>query len=257
MNWISRSSLVNPLKPFWGWLVTISFLLSLAPAHSELIPTNQVRAAIFNGKGVCEGCAESIGHVLEEMGCRVSYWHQGELTVAAFKGIDLYVQPGGSDRLADTLEVLDGEQIKNLREFVQHGGRYLGICAGAYLAGQKVDQQRTAMFGLLPINIRSESQTAGPRLKSVIWQNQKKYLLYFQDGPYFDLAPLTGAQIFGRYEKSGHVAAFIAASGAGKVGLIGPHLEADKDWFKEDHLPLPPLHFRKLGKEFITALMKH
>ena len=47
-----------------------------------------------------------------------------------------------------------------------------------------------------------------------------------------------GVQVLSRYSKTGRIAAQASTFGAGKVVLVGPHLEADEDWYENDHLSL-------------------
>ena len=44
---------------------------------------------------------------------------------------------------------------------------------------------------------------------------------------------------FGPITKTVIVAAFQSQLGAGRIGLIGVHLEADQSWLKEDHISVP------------------
>lgn len=208
---------------------------------------------VFNGAGVCDGCAEAVGVVLEQMGLSVMYIKQGELTPARFSHAFLYVQPGGSDRLEDTLEVLAPAEIQALKDFVAHGGRYLGICAGAYLATTTaLDVQG---FGLLSFNSMEEETDPQPRIESIFWKNQLTQV-YFQDGPYFDVDVLRSpkVEVWARYAGSGHVAALISSYGKGRVGVIGPHLEADASWYEQDHLPVPAKFHLDLLARFVRSL---
>lgn len=52
-------------------------------------------------------------------------------------GVDLLVMPGGADLYY--VEKLNGEGNRRIRNFVESGGRYLGICGGAYYACAHVD----------------------------------------------------------------------------------------------------------------------
>lgn len=51
--------------------------------------------------------------------------------------VKLFVMPGGEDRYY--FEKLKGEGNRRIREFVERGGRYLGICAGAYYACERIE----------------------------------------------------------------------------------------------------------------------
>lgn len=54
--------------------------------------------------------------------------------------------------------------------------------------------------------------------------------MFFQDGPTFDLDAGSTADVLGRYRNC-MPAAIVASYGAGTVGLVGPHPEADRSWY--------------------------
>lgn len=56
------------------------------------------------------------------------------------KNCRLVIFPGGRD--IPYHRALQGEGNRNLREFVENGGRYFGICAGAYYGSATVDFER-------------------------------------------------------------------------------------------------------------------
>lgn len=120
-----------------------------------------------------------------------------------------------------------------IREFVSNGGRYLGVCLGAYLAGH------TPGFGLLPKHADTDSEceqktaqvkndddtiiqvdwkwSAGPKAG----QTTKDRWIYFQEGAVIQgFRPSADAFILGRYSKSGGVAASVNRHGKGWVGLV-------------------------------------
>jgi glutamine amidotransferase-like uncharacterized protein len=147
-----------------------------------------------------------------------------------------------------------------IRDFVSNGGRYMGFCLGAYLAGPSQG------FGLLPpgdsaddemdqpgAQIRNEKDT----IINVNWQfstgpnagrTQDKRWLYFQDGAVIDIGNSSNIRILGRYSSNDDVAATLSPFGRGWVGLVGPHPEATEDWCKCT-VPL-------LRLEIITVLLK-
>lgn len=55
----------------------------------------------------------------------------------AFDGADIFVMPGGAD--LPYCRKLNGAGNKNIRAFVENGGIYLGICAGAYYACRDIE----------------------------------------------------------------------------------------------------------------------
>jgi glutamine amidotransferase-like uncharacterized protein len=231
----------------------LTSVLNVSLAHSR----NDKIALVYNGPGACYGCAESFVKVLKPLGFRIKFVSPSEMTKKVFDEASLYVQPGGTDRLMDTLEVLTADQIQNLRNFVSTGGRYLGTCAGGYLAtAYTYDEGRIIpAFGLLPFNSMEESENPAPVVEPIKWLDESRKI-YFQDGPYFQVRPSDSIQIVARYENTNHVAALISVFGLGKVGVIGPHPEADSDWYKEDGLEIPEKLSLDLAGSFVTQLMK-
>lgn len=59
---------------------------------------------------------------------------------AAFDGADMFVMPGGAD--LPYCKKLNGAGNKNIRAFVENGGTYLGICAGAYYACSSIEYHK-------------------------------------------------------------------------------------------------------------------
>lgn len=69
--------------------------------------------------------------------CAQDYFRPSRLCDAAsvisgdiFNQCDIFVMPGGADR--PYAKALNGPGNRNIRTFVEGGGTYLGICAGAY-----------------------------------------------------------------------------------------------------------------------------
>lgn len=131
------------------------------------------------------------------------------------------------------------EHADTIRDFVSNGGRYLGFCLGAYLAGSSPG------FGLLPkgADTDSEAGTYGAQVNTtkdtliqVDWRftngkTQHGRWLYFQEGPV--IAGLKKEEnVLARYSSNGDVAASPTPYGRGWVGLCGPHPEATQQWCK-------------------------
>lgn len=198
-------------------------------------------ALIYKGPGVCSNCSELAAKHMQKNGFKIKFVQPGELTDSNFLSASFYVQPGGSDNIEDTLKALSKKEIHALRRFVLNGGRFLGICAGAYMAGQFSDEdQKTLAFGFLPsIHVEEELEHAKGTLLKVRWGNLNRWI-YAQSPPYFSekLLHVKELQAFvvARYEDSGRISAIITKFGKGFVGLIGPHPEASHDWYIEDNL---------------------
>lgn len=129
-----------------------------------------------------------------------------------------------------------------IRQFVKGGGRYLGFCLGAYLAGHSPG------FDLLSSNSDAEEEISQPGAQvkhpndtviQVNWtfstgpkagQTAFNRWLYFQDGAVIELSKHSSGVVLGRYSSNGDAAATLSRFGKGWVGLVGPHPEADESW---------------------------
>jgi glutamine amidotransferase-like uncharacterized protein len=164
------------------------------------------------------------------------------------------VQPGGGDDL-------DGawRAVKSfggpLREWLHNGGRYLGICMGAYLAGEDPG------WGLLPGDTAEYVGSRGATVRTtrdtvvgVRWRGHQRHM-YFQDGPYFTLDRRANAQVLATYE-GGQPAALVAPYGAGRVGVVGPHPEADATWYAQYRLKNPDGLRFDLGNDLVQTLAR-
>lgn len=236
------------------WIIATAALVLVqisATAHAD------TKAMIYKGPGACEGCPESIGDVLKEMGIGVHYIRPGQLTLERLRKADLYVQPGGTDYVEDTMKALSKSEVEAIRSYVREGGRYFGVCAGGFLAGEWAEDpgKHVRAFGLIPGTVFEESKDRKARAEPVKWHG-KSYWLYFQDGPKFDPTGVPGAEVWATYAHTDHAAAMMASFGRGRVGLIGPHPEADMDWFTDDHISPPDGTHQDLAIEFIRSLLK-
>lgn len=199
-------------------------------------------AVIFAGAGTCEGCASTVAAMLQQRNYQVHLVNEHQLNAEVLHQADLYVQPGGSDDIMDTLSVLSAYQIQAIRDFVAQGGSYLGICAGAYLAGQYADQGAgIRAFGLVEIT-EIEQELANDNqaqwISILLPPDHRPTQVYYQAGPHFGhQVPSTG-KVTAVYAASKQIAARISSFGKGKVALIGPHYEADMDWFAADELAI-------------------
>jgi glutamine amidotransferase-like uncharacterized protein len=177
-----------------------------------------------------------------------------KLSTATLQAATLYAQPGGSGDLSQTYRHLK-RHAPAIRSYVASGGRYLGICMGAYLAG------RTPGFQLLPgdtdqfITSRGASvRTEADTIVNVHWRGQLRSM-YFQDGPFFLLdRRATDVIVLATYA-NGKIAALVAPYGKGKVGVSGPHPEATTAWYGAAHLPRPASTNVDLVFDLIDTLM--
>lgn len=132
-----------------------------------------------------------------------------------------------------------------IRSYVANGGRYLGFCLGAYLAGHSPG------LALLPagtvVAAESEVKTAQVRndkdaIIQVNWafssgpesgKTAQNRWIYYQEGNFIrGLVENQTTHVLARYSRTDDVAASLSKYGEGWVGTTGPHPEANQKWCK-------------------------
>lgn len=146
----------------------------------------------------------------------------------------LFAYPGGSGDDTSAYRRLRGDRGP-IRRFVRGGGRYLGICMGAFLAER-------GFLGLLDGRVDeywsrpgATVTTPDPCLVTVDWRGHEREM-YFQDGGAIVVPRRTrkGMTVLATYG-DGPIAAAVSPFGAGAVGLVGPHPDAPFSWIR-DHV---------------------
>jgi hypothetical protein len=140
-----------------------------------------------------------------------------------FDDVDMIAVPGGFGD-ADSYANLFKHNEKSVKEFVARGGRYLGICMGAYWAGSHYLNILDCVDAVQYLK-RPGTDTRRPHAKAmpVIWQGKLDKMFWY------DGCALVGP---GQYETvatyaNGDAMAIIQ----NRVGLIGCHPEADRFWY--------------------------
>ncbi len=237
------------MRGLWGLVVAL--LLPVMSAQAAI-------AVVYNGAGTCDGCADTVAQLLRAQHFQVHLVDQHQLSAARLQGAQLYVQPGGSDDIMDTLSVLSLEQIRAIQQFVKDGGAYLGICAGGYLAGQYADHaEGVRAFGLLELGEVAQELADTNKAQAIAIQlpgESQPRQVYYQAGPHFGTRVPPSGRVLAYYAASKHVAARLSSFGRGRVGVIGPHYEADASWYLADGLPAQPTQ-QQLFNQMLDALL--
>ncbi len=169
-----------------------------------------------------------------------------------FKDVDMVIFPGGFGD-SDSFDYLMKINAKEIKKFVRRGGKYLGICMGAYWADKHY-------FDLLEdIEVeqyikRPRADTRRPHAKAcpIVWNGQP-YQMYFYDGCALVGNP-ANYETIASYA-NGDAMAIIKNN----IGLIGCHPESQKHWY--DEYSWMPKHWHKnqhhkLLLEFVDRLMR-
>jgi len=151
-----------------------------------------------------------------------------ELEREFFDDVDCVAFPGGIGD-ADSYDWLFKTNGSVIRDYLDQGGRYLGICMGAYWADRDYFDILNGVRAVQYIR-QPGTDTRRPHAKacSVTWQGQDQRM-YFYDG-----CALVG---HGHFETvatyaNGDAMAIIQ----NRIGLIGCHPESQEFWFDKNYL---------------------
>ena len=220
-------------------LLTWLFFLPVAEARPSSLSDPQV--FILKSTGVCQGCAEAISKMLFTAGIRSQILGPEQL-IANVRPQDLLIigggVPGGEGEWTIKQDLMKVHAFEWLKKHIENGGRYFGICAGAYLAEQWIDRpNKISGLDIFPGSIDVYTQNKSAQVLRVRFLRERVVRsAYFQDGPAFYPSSASEVEVVARFERDKTPAAVLFSYGKGKVGLLSPHLEADQDWFTEANL---------------------
>jgi hypothetical protein len=183
------------------------------------------------------------------------YYHfkvfsKNEVEDVFFDDVDMVAFPGGIGDSDSWHKILKPNKTKVL-DFVARGGRYLGICMGAYWAGSHYFNILDGVDAVQYIT-QPGTDTRRPHAKAlgVTW-NGTSERMFFYDG-----CALVGP---GQYETVATYANGDAmAIYQNRIGIIGCHPESEQFWYNYNYLK-PHWHERKhhaLLLDFTDQLMR-
>ena len=137
---------------------------------------------------------------------------------------DMVIFPGGRGE-ASHFHTLFRHHEELIRSYIKNGGRYLGICMGAYWADEQyfnlLQDLRCAQYITRP---HAEIRRSYPTLARINWQSQMQ-TMYFFDGCTFT-GDLSHCEVIARYA-NGDPMAIIQRN----IGVIGCHPESEAHWY--------------------------
>jgi hypothetical protein len=183
---------------------------------------------------------------------KIKLFNETEISETLFKDAHIVAFPGGIGD-ASSYDRFFRRKIENIiADYVSNGGRYLGICMGAYWAGSQyfdiLDSVEPVQYIKQPnADIRRSYGTAA----NVTWMHEN-HDMYFYDGCAF-IGDSKKFETIATY-KNGDPMAIIQ----NRIGLIGCHLESEEFWYKKPWQYLNSkwhkgLHHKKL-LEFVDML---
>jgi hypothetical protein len=154
---------------------------------------------------------------------RFKLFSKNQVEAGFFDGVDIVAVPGGFGD-ASSFDRLFSANQDSVKEFVRRGGKYLGICMGAYWVGSYyldlLDNVEPVQYITQPT-----TDTRRPHAKNIniVWQGHPNRM-FFYDG-----CALVGNgqfQTIATYA-NGDAMAIIQNN----IGLIGCHPEAESFWY--------------------------
>jgi len=170
-----------------------------------------------------------------------------------FENVDIVAFPGGIGDATSYDRFFRRRAQNAVADFVANGGRYLGICMGAYWAGSYffdiLDGVDAVQYIKQPhANVKRSYSTYAP----IMWNGHPEDM-FFYDGCAL-VGDSTKFQTVAKYA-NGDAMAIIQ----NRVGIIGCHPESQKHWYeKPRQYLLPKWHegrHHKLLLEFVNQLM--
>ena len=177
---------------------------------------DQPRCSIQSGNGIMRALSPHYSFKI---------FTRQELEADFFDDVDVIAVPGGIGD-ADSFDSLFRYNGDRVKDFVDHGGAYLGICMGAYWAGSNYFDILDSVDAVQYIT-RPNTDTRRPHAKAIdVTWNQHPLRMFFYDG----------CALVGDQTKFNTVATYTngdaMAITQGRIGLIGCHPESEPHWYK-------------------------
>ena len=220
-------------------------LTLLASTSSVMAEGSRIRVALYVDRGASAPAKKAFKALLDRSD-RID-WKSVEgddIANGVLKDFDILLVPGGS--AAKESKSMGKESREAVRRFVENGGAYMGVCAGAYLSSQAKEND----LGLLPIDTLDKEHwyrvndgtpvdvELTPAGMEVFGVQKSRVRIVYENGPIFG-APE------GKTDESftplGYFRSEVVADG-GKRGVM---------------LGAPAMIFSRYGKGEVLALSPH
>ena len=209
------------------------------------------RIALFLNDPECSViCCAGIYEALSEYyDLRIFTKH--DLSAKILKKVDVIAFPGGIGNSGSFEELLE-DKVDIVKDYLAKGGRYLGICMGAYWAGHHyfdiLDGVKAVQYIKRP---DTEIKRSYATVAEIVWKGNKENM-YFYDGCAFVCEPHKQKTI--ATYANGDPMAIIQ----NRIGLIGCHPESSLSWYRQPYLKQYWHEFRhhRLLLNFVNDLME-
>lgn len=181
-------------------------------------------------------------------------FNEGQCEGDTLDDVGMVVFPGGvGDSESYHRFFRDRSKVKFIKDYVRRGGRYLGICMGAYWAGREyfnlLQNADTVQYITRP---NTDTRRPHPKAIDVSWLGNPEKM-YFYDGCAIVGDP-TEFDTVATYA-NGDAMAIIQ----NRIGLIGCHPESEPFWYQHHSWMRDRYHggvHHQLLRHFVDTLMK-
>jgi len=156
----------------------------------------------------------------------IKVFGEEQLEIGILSNTDIVAFPGGIGDAARYYDFFKRREGNLIADFVAGGGKYLGVCMGAYWAGRDYFD---LLDGFSPVQYikrpNSDVKRSYGTVAKVSW-NGNPHNMFFYDGCTF--VGEGRCQIHARYANDDPMAII-----QGRIGLIGCHPESRQNWFEQ------------------------
>ncbi len=180
--------------------------------------------ALFVADPFCS--VQSANGIIKALGNDYTFklFSKNEVEQGFFNGIDIVVVPGGFGD-ANSFDRLFKANQRSVKQFIRNGGKYLGICMGAYWAGSHYLNILNGIEAVQYIT-QSNTDTRRPHAKdiNIVWQEHPNRMFFYD-----------GCALVGDTSKFKTIATYTNGDAMAviqnNIGLIGCHPEAESFWY--------------------------
>ena len=205
---------------------------------------HQPKCSVQSGNGIMKALSDDY---------RFKIFTKHDLENDFFDDVDMVCIPGGIGD-ADSFDYLMRENLPRIKDFVMNGGKYLGICMGAYWADKTyfdiLDKVESVQYITRP-----NTCTRRPHAKNmpVIWRNEPCNM-FFYDGCALVGGDMSPYETVATYSNGDNMAII-----QNRIGLIGCHPESENHWYESYSWMRGKYHNgsqHKLLLNFVNELME-
>ena len=197
----------------------------------------------------CNGIIGALSHEYQ-----FTLFNENQCEGNTLSGVDMVAFPGGigdSERYFRFFQ--NRRHSRYIIDYIRNGGRYLGICMGAYWAGRRyfniLQHADAVQYIRRP---RTDTRRPHPKAMPIIWQGSEEKM-YFYDGCAITGDP-TQFETIATYANGDPMAII-----QNRIGLIGCHPESEEFWYDRPRWMRGHYHngrHHQLLRDFVDKLMQ-